>query len=105
MSSYIGRGRGEEVTDRDIIDVGDVVEGCLRVEGGHHGEIWVDLGMREKFRVRSLGRETEKKLFPADLVGALSAGLPVLRVHWAGMGRAAGHKSTALLFFSSPSRQ
>ena len=44
MSSYIGRGRGEEVTDRDIIDVGDVVEGCLGVVGGHHGEIWVDWG-------------------------------------------------------------
>ena len=44
MSSYIGRGKGEEVADRDIVDVGDGVEGCLEGVVGHHGEIWVDWG-------------------------------------------------------------
>ena len=44
MLSYIGRGRGDEVADRDIVDVGDGVEGCLGVVVGHHDEIWVDLG-------------------------------------------------------------
>ena len=61
MLSYIGRGRGDEVADRDIVDVGDGVEGCLGVVVGHHDEIWVDLGWEKKISRSVAGTGNRKE--------------------------------------------